>query len=202
MSQDLENGRVNQKKRTREALLHAAAELMKLGRPFSIADAADFAEVSRATAYRYFPTPESLTTHAALWRVTARENAEFDRSFPADENAAERVDRLVVASDRITNDHQPEFRAMLRLALESDERIEGRPRLRHEALTRALGNEKKTLGKARFERLVSALTLTLGMEAQIVLEDVCGLGRNKALDVKRWAAQALLRAAFEEAGEH
>src|SRR5687767_2273646 len=57
MKRDL---RANQKERTREALVGAAKELARRGAAPSVAEAAEQARVSRATAYRYFPTQESL----------------------------------------------------------------------------------------------------------------------------------------------
>ena len=59
-------GRVNQKRRTRAAILAAAVELLKRGKSPTVAEVADAALVSRATAYRYFPTQEYLLFEAAL----------------------------------------------------------------------------------------------------------------------------------------
>ena len=49
---DLSVGRVDQKLRTRDALVNVAAGFIRLGEDFSVADVADRAEVSRPTAYR------------------------------------------------------------------------------------------------------------------------------------------------------
>jgi AcrR family transcriptional regulator len=59
-------GRVNQKQRTRQALVDAAVELMDDGTTPTVAQAAEAALVSRTTAYRYFPTQESLLLEVAL----------------------------------------------------------------------------------------------------------------------------------------
>jgi AcrR family transcriptional regulator len=53
-------GRVNQKRRTRAAIVAAAVELVEQGQSPTVAEVADAALVSRATAYRYFPTQEYL----------------------------------------------------------------------------------------------------------------------------------------------
>jgi len=50
------------------------------------------------------------------------------------------------------------------------------------------------------KRLQHALSLTLGVEAMVVLKDVCQASDREALNALEWAAQALLRAALEEAG--
>ncbi len=60
------NGRPNQKTRTRKDLLQAAARLMKQGRTPTLEEVAEEALVSRATAYRYFPSVEALMVEAAV----------------------------------------------------------------------------------------------------------------------------------------
>ncbi|HET6470955.1 MAG TPA: TetR family transcriptional regulator, partial [Pseudomonadales bacterium] len=55
-----ESGRHNQRRRTRKDLLTAAATLMRSGAKPSLEAVAEAAMVSRATAYRYFPSIEAL----------------------------------------------------------------------------------------------------------------------------------------------
>src|SRR6266851_7446103 len=55
-----QDGRLNQKRRTRRAIIEAAAKLVRGGQQPSVAEAAEAAVVSKATAYRYFPTQHSL----------------------------------------------------------------------------------------------------------------------------------------------
>ena len=59
-------GRANQRRRTRKDLLEAAGRLLKDGRTPSLEEVAEAALVSRATAYRYFPSIEALLREAAL----------------------------------------------------------------------------------------------------------------------------------------
>jgi AcrR family transcriptional regulator len=198
----LATGRVNQKLRTRDTLVTVAAELLRRGKQFSVADVADRARVGRTTAYRYFPTLELLMAHAALWKIARLEQNEFDHVFdrPA---ARERVDALVVASDRSTRLHEKEYRAMLRMSLEhaprSEQLLPLRTAFRREALTQALAPVQKELGAKRVERLVGALCMVVGIEALIATKEVARLAPDTALGVKRWAAGALLAAALDEA---
>jgi hypothetical protein len=46
--------------------------------------------------------------------------------------------------------------------------------------------------------LVMALSMCVGMESIMVMEDICGLTPPDAETVKRWAAAALLQAALSE----
>ncbi|MEV6903283.1 TetR/AcrR family transcriptional regulator [Amycolatopsis sp. NPDC051372] len=53
-------GRVNPKRRTRTAILAAATDLVRAGHAVTMPDVAKAAQVSEATAYRYFPDLASL----------------------------------------------------------------------------------------------------------------------------------------------
>ena len=50
----------------------------------------------------------------------------------------------------------------------------------------------------RFERLLQAPAMCMGIESVIVLKDICGLPDAEAEAVKRWATRALLHAALGE----
>lgn len=198
----LVTGRVNQKRRTRDTLVASAAELLHDGKQFSVADVADRAGVGRTTAYRYFPTLDVLVAHAALVNIALLEEHDFDHVFDHP-TAHERLDALVAASDRSTHEHETVYRAMLHASLEptggSNESLPGRTGFRREVLKRALEPVRKELGAARLERLVGALSLTIGIEALIVTEDAARLSREQAASVKRWTARVLLDAMLEEA---
>ena len=79
--------------RTRRLLLDTTMALMQAGRIPSVTDVAEAAEVSRATAYRYFPTQAALVQAAvgeALGPILAW------RSSSAD--AEERVEELLACA--------------------------------------------------------------------------------------------------------
>ena len=58
------NGRVHQKRRTRDALVAAARELVAHGDTPTVEAAAEAASISRTTAYRYFPNQHALLAAA------------------------------------------------------------------------------------------------------------------------------------------
>jgi hypothetical protein len=70
---------------------------------------------------------------------------------------------------------------------------------RIEWIAQALAPARKALGTRRYERLVSALALCMGIEALIVLRDLRGLRERDGEDVSRWAARTLLRESLAEA---
>jgi AcrR family transcriptional regulator len=199
--------RVNQKRRTRAALVAATAELIRQGQTPTVAAAADAAQVSRATAYRYFPTQQALLFEATLQPVIdpAIEQA-LALSRRADVPA--RLDTLVQALQTGTLAHEDAFRTLLRLSLEpsagADERqaaarpaeaaSHGRPRggRRVRWLEEVLEPVRGQLALQDFQRVVAALALCMGIEALVVLQDVCGLDAQAAVAVSRWAAQTVL----------
>ena len=58
------SGRTGQKRRTRDALVAAARELVASGATPTVEAAAESASISRTTAYRYFPNQRSLLVAA------------------------------------------------------------------------------------------------------------------------------------------
>ena len=62
----------NQELRTRKDLLQAAGRLMKQGRKPTMDEVAAEALVSRATAYRHFPSVEALRAQISLDAAAAR----------------------------------------------------------------------------------------------------------------------------------
>jgi AcrR family transcriptional regulator len=204
------NERVQQKGRTRRALLEAAVQLVTAGAQPTVAEVADAAAVSRRTAYRYFPTQEQMLVDAALEGVRgimAEAIEGSDGARPDIENVEARLDRAVKALQQSAVANEQLLRTMIRLTISSppvasapaDPPVRKRGYRRIEWIALALAPVKKKLGKRRYERLVSALAMCMGIEALIVLRDLRGLRASEAEEVSRWAARALLRASLEEA---
>lgn len=178
------------RRRNRQALLDAAAAYLDENVLPTVAEAADRAEISRATAYRYFSSPEQLQNEAAL-DVIAKS---IDRlAIAGGENVPpeEAVARLVREVHAMSLRHELAFRTMLRLSL--DPTGGGRGGRRIGWITRLL--EQTSLREDVRKRAVPALSILCGIEAHIVLNDVCGLSPEDAADTLDWAARALVRAA-------
>jgi AcrR family transcriptional regulator len=202
--------RVQQKGRTRSALLTAAVQLLTGGAQPSVADVADAAAVSRRTAYRYFSTQEQMLVEAALEGVRgimaqAIEQGDGKRRDLDDVEA--RLDRAVQALQRSAVDNEQLLRTMIRLTVSTPNGgarggspIRKRGYRRIEWIELALAPVKKKLGARRYDRLVSALAMCVGIEALIVLRDLRGLPAREAEEVSRWAARTLLRESLAEAG--
>ena len=201
--------RANQKARTRAAIVEAAARLLARSGPPTVAEAADEAKVSKATAYRYFPTSEALLLEVSeLTPAVAPVEAMLD-ALPDELPAEDRLLRLVDSMAPIVQAEEVPMRAALRVYLETWLRDRGSERAssipvregrRIRWLDAVLAPVRRELGDARAKKLRSALAFTLGIEALVVLKDVCRIDdEGEALSVQRWAAAALLRAALDEA---
>jgi AcrR family transcriptional regulator len=197
---DLASGRANQKARTRQALVDAAISFVREGQEFSVADVADAARVGRTTAYCYFPTREALFAQAVLTFVASTDYPDFYELFRQSSDVAARVTAVVETSDASITLHEEQYRAMLRLSLESDpaDELPRRPAYRRQWLADAMEPLRDAIDRRSFGRLVAALSLCVGIEAQISLCDVCGLTPEEARTVKLWTARALLKAAIAE----
>jgi AcrR family transcriptional regulator len=195
--------RVNQKRRTRAALVQAAQDLLDQGRTPTIADVADRALVSRATAYRYFPSQE----HLLLDVVLERSIDEIDRAVAVaarSPDVAARVDGLVSAIHEEITGHEAGFRRLLELSVAQSSAdqpnvasIRGERRLQW--IEQALEPIATQIDANSRRRLTSALALCVGAEAFVVLRDLCGLQPDEADEILRWAASALVTAARSDA---
>ncbi|GIU78913.1 MAG: TetR family transcriptional regulator [Bryobacteraceae bacterium] len=194
-----EKGRVRQKRRTKALLLRAAAELIRRGEVPTVTSVADEADVSRRTAYRYFPSQEQLLAEASLESLRPEVEAIIE-SARREQDAAEALRRVVGGIQKLAVKHEALLRSILRLSL--DRKLgEGTPvrgRRRLDWIQSALETVKPRLSRRTYERLVSALTLTLGVEALVILHDIRGLDSKQSIEVCQWAAGALLEAALRE----
>jgi AcrR family transcriptional regulator len=192
---------VNQKQRTRQAIVDAAVELMDAGTTPTVAQAAEAALVSRTTAYRYFPTQESLLLEVALHANV--DDLEALVAEPVDaEHAAERaLDVLHRFNARVLAE-EVRYRNAMRIYQElwfsATEGGDDAPVVREGRRTRwfrtVLAPLREQAGDDAIDRLVLGLSVLAGMEAMTTLRDVCRLGPDDALDVTDWAARALVQA--------
>lgn len=188
--------------RTRKLMLETAIGLMQQGATPSVSDVAEAASVSRATAYRYFPSQSALV-HAVVDEALG---PILEWSSESDD-AEERVtDLLSVTMPRIV-EFEATFKAALKLSLEQWARTRAgtlgeeppfKRGHRVELLQAALSPLRQTLPPRQFQRLARALSLVYGLEVLVVLKDIWGVGDEETQEVSQWAATALIRAAVAQ----
>jgi AcrR family transcriptional regulator len=186
----------------RAALIQAAIEISSRGIIPSITDIAEAAQVSRATAYRHFPSQSVLVQAMVIEAL-----GPIWRWLPESDDAEERVGRLLAFGFRRMDDYEAPLRAALRLALDqwSRERagtIGNEPRIvrgnRIRLLRLALAPLARRLPKRSLDRLVQGLAIVFGTETMVVLKDMFGLEGPQVAQVAEWVARSLVRAAIAE----
>jgi AcrR family transcriptional regulator len=183
--------------RTRALMVAKASELMRRGLSPSVSEVAEAAGVSRSTAYRYFPTLADM-----LRAVVAEALGPIlDWDDPAN-TGEKRLTSLYGMTFKRLSEHESTFRAAIRQSLEPSVELPGDKTLgrghRLALLARALSGSG--LSSQQIAKLLPAMSLTFGIEALIVLKDICELDDTQAEEVAVWAACALLEAAKRDAG--
>jgi AcrR family transcriptional regulator len=187
----------------RRHMLDAAMRLMQSGVIPSVSEVAEAAQVSRATAYRYFPS------QALMIRATVEEALGPILEWESDStDAVERIAELVAFAYPRMEKYEATHRATLRLALDQWARrqagtlgseapiVRGN---RKALLRKAVSPLRSSLGRPAFDKLTQSLSLIFGIEGIVVLKDIWGLDDAQAERVAIWAANALVRAAVNEA---
>jgi AcrR family transcriptional regulator len=191
------DGRIHQKRRTRNALVSAARELVASGATPTIEAAADAASISRATAYRYFPNQRALlvAAHPEVGAITL---------LPDDppEDAPSRLELVIDAFTRSTVENEAQQRTMLRLSLDADPVERSELPLRQgraiKWIEEALAPLRQEMPESEIHRLALAIRSATGIEAFVWLIDVAGLSHDDATELMRWTARALLRSALAD----
>jgi AcrR family transcriptional regulator len=169
----------------------------------SVAEVAVRSNVSRATAYRYFPSRSALVTaviDSSLGpvRILASDNP----------SGRERVHELFVQTFPRFKEFEAQLRAAAQLSLEqwALERaglLEEEPYRRgHRVriLQHAIEPLAPLMTGATRDRLHRALSVVYGIEPYVILKDIWGLPDREVERVALWMADALIDAALRESG--
>lgn len=175
---------------------------MKSGQTPTLDEVAEEALVSRATAYRYFSSPEALLSEAPLDGV-----APTPKKLFADDPSTDPEERLLKAASALREmiwANQTQFRLMLARLLDGAVKGSGdleplsRQNRRTDLIEAALAPVRDQFDDAAYKRLCAALALVFGTESMVVFRDVLEMESSAAWDVESWAVRVLVRAAIEE----
>lgn len=188
---------------TFKLLLDTAMELIRQdGHIPTVAEVAVRSKVSRATAYRYFPSRSALITaviDSSLGPVRV-----FRSEIP---DGRERVRELFAQTFPRFKEFEPQLRAAAQLALEQWqleragllEEVPYRRGHRVRILEHALEPLAPTMPAALRQRLHMALSVVYGIEPYVVLKDIWGLSDREVERTAVWMADALIDTAIREA---
>ncbi|MBU2665627.1 TetR/AcrR family transcriptional regulator [Actinoplanes bogorensis] len=183
------SGRVEQKSRTRRALVEAARGLLAEGATPRVEDAAIRAAISRTTAYRYFANQRALLLAA---QPQIQPDTLLGPDAPVEPRA--RLDAFMGEFTRYNLQWEPQLRSALRLSLE-DPGAE-RPLLRRGRAIGWIEDALSPLADVDRRALAIAIRSAAGIESLIWLIDVAGQTRPEAAETVRRTASALLEAAL------
>jgi AcrR family transcriptional regulator len=190
-------GRVNQKARTRMAIVGAARELIQTGQPVTMPAIAQAALVSEPTAYRYFPDLLSLLTEVLAGLRPDPEQAL--RPVAGSSDPAERIAYAAEVLLRHVLTYQGAVRAMIAGTIARPELARVRPGLRFGLIDHALAPLRDTLAVTdpeRFSQLRLDLAVAVSAEALFTLTDLCGLTPEQAIASATHTARTLTTAAI------
>jgi AcrR family transcriptional regulator len=190
-------GRVNQKQRTRTAIVGAARELIRGSAEVTMPAVARAALVSEATAYRYFPDLFSLLREAldGTWLSPAE-------ALAAVEHSDDPVERIAFATERLLQHvhvHQGAVRAMISGSIVRHDGATIRPGYRFGLIDHALAPLDGTLGRrdpAALRQLKQDLAVVVSAEALFTLTDLCGLSPDDAIASAVHTARTITAAAL------
>jgi AcrR family transcriptional regulator len=186
-------GRVNQKARTRAAIVQAVQDLVRRDAEITMPAVAKAALVSEATAYRYFPDLVSLLREAdaGIWPDPAEALAPVARSDDP-------VERVGYAAEVLLNGvlaRQSVVRAVIAASITRPDLAATRPGYRFALIDHALaplaGTDPEVL-----TQLKRGLAVVISAEALFVLTDLCGLSPPEAVASTVRTARSLTAAAI------
>jgi AcrR family transcriptional regulator len=189
-------GRANQKLRTRNAIVQAAAELSRTGREVTMPEVAKAALVSEATAYRYFPDLASLLREAIAGQLP-----DADEALAPVAGSDDPVERVTAATEfllRHVLSRQGVVRALIAATIVRPGEPNARPGLRFGLIDSALAPLGDTLSAAALAQLKRDLAVVVSAEALFSLTDLHGLDPEEAIRSIVHTAATLTRAALRD----
>jgi AcrR family transcriptional regulator len=184
-------GRVNQKTRTRAAIVQAATQLSRTGREVTMPEIARAALVSEATAYRYFPDLASLLREAIAGQLPTAAEALAPVADSADPVA--RVAAVTEFLLRHVLARQGVVRALIAATITHPAEPTVRPLLRTGLIDHALAPLGDT-DPGALAQLKRDLAIVVSAEALFVLTDLYQVDPEDAIASIVSTASALTRA--------
>lgn len=187
--------------KTRQRLIETAMNMSEQGVLPTLTEVANAAELSRATAYRYFPTQSDLV--AAMVKESLGPILDWKPSHPG---SRERISELLSFAYPRLLEHEGVLRAALQLSLqqwaEQRRQPQSKERLvrgnRKKVLELAVEPLKDTLSPEHLQRVLYAFSIIYGSEVLMVMKDIWHAGDEQIQDVTQWMAKAILRQAEED----
>jgi AcrR family transcriptional regulator len=178
-----EQGRVNQKRRTRTAIVAACQQLISAGADVNMPAVARAALVSEPTAYRYFPDLASL-----LEEALAGIEPDPAAALAAGADAGDPVERVAYAAEllaKLVLERQGAIRALISVSVARGTARQMRPGYRFALIDQALApltGRNPGIDATTLEQLRRDLAVVISAEAVLTLTDLYGLDSEAAIE--------------------
>ncbi|AGG30151.1 TetR/AcrR family transcriptional regulator [Morganella morganii] len=194
------------RKRTFNLLVNTALALFEQGAMPSVSELAAEAGVSRATAYRYFPTQSDLiaaTVDASLgpiltWRSDSPETRD-------------RMEQLLAFAYPQMFRHEGALRAALYVSLQqwAQDRSASAKSQTNDEKKLVRGHRKAILANVTeplkahvdqetLDKVIRAFSLVYGSEVFLVMKDIWKMNDGEVIDITQWMAKAILNQAMAD----
>ncbi|MEX6212003.1 TetR/AcrR family transcriptional regulator [Providencia huaxiensis] len=191
------------RKRTYVLLVTTALDLFEKGAMPSVSELALEAGVSRATAYRYFPTQTDLIT------AVVNESLEPILTWrPQSVKTEERIDELLTYAFPRMFEHEGVLRAALQASLQQwaqgrstplsikDKRLERGNR--KDILTMVTSPMKSEFPQEIIDKVIRAFSVIYGSEIFLVLKDIWKMEDSQVTELAQWMAKAIMNQAVAD----
>lgn len=188
---------MNQRARTRAAIVQAVRELARSGSEVTMPAVAKAALVSEATAYRYFPDLVTLLLEAdeGTW-------PDPEAALAPVAGSADPVERIGYAARLLLDGvlaNESAVRAMIAGSITRPADAARRPGHRFGLIDAALAPAADRIDAAALAQLRRGLAVVVSADALFTLTDLCGLPKSDAVSSAVHTACALTEEAFRAA---
>jgi len=190
-------GRKQQKLNTRTKVLAAARELIEKQVEFTLEDIAEKAGLSRATVYRYYSKVDVLSAEAVLDMNTKSSDTIYEEL--QSDSILNQLLEVQNYYNSLSADNEAAFRKYLGVVLSNpSEKMHSRAGRRVDTIKKIINAFYPNLSQEKTEKLISALSLFMGIEALIVTKDVCGLTNIKSTAALQWGLEMMVKGFLED----
>lgn len=192
------------RKRTFEHLLHTAVSILDEGHELTITELADKSGISRATAYRYFPTQSDLISAVVDHSLQPILHWQSD-----EQDVGKKMNDFLSFAFAQMIKHEGAIRAAMRLSLQqwvtdrsaSSSNSEKFVRGNHkEVLSNLLQPLQSQLNEELNNKLIYTLSIIFGSQIT-VLKDVWNLDDSYIVSLSQWIIKAVINQAKQDISE-
>lgn len=186
-------------------LMDTAMKMLEEGWFPSITELAAAAGVSRATAYRYFPTQSDLVSYVVDESLGPIKSLQCSQ-----DSVMGRIQAMLAFAYPQLEKHEGALRAALQVSLQQWADVRAG---KHAEVPLVRGNRKRLVGASTvawegkvpekdLNRFLHSFSIIYGSEVFLVLKDIWGLELDEMLDIVQWMGKAMVRQMEEDHNLH